>query len=151
MLFCPACAGVSMEAWIDPQTALEIDCCPSCHGFWFDGEELGKLFPSSVLARRAFGLEALAPTPGFNAAERSCPRCAQVMKRTRALEVEVDVCRRCRGIWLDAGELLLLSRRYRDQRSGDLMVLNQLALGLAGGNAQQATAMQALLWMLEHS
>ncbi|MEW6282168.1 MAG: zf-TFIIB domain-containing protein [Candidatus Eremiobacterota bacterium] len=148
---CPACPGLTMEPWRDPVTRLEIDCCPNCRGFWFDGEELSRLFPSADLARRVFSQEALAPVPGTGTPPRACPRCAQPLKLTRALEVEVDVCRRCRGIWLDAGELLLLTKRFQEGRKGDLMVLNQLAAGLRSDGERPGAALQALLWMLEQA
>ncbi|MCE7871680.1 hypothetical protein DYH09_15055 [bacterium CPR1] len=146
VLSCPACAKATLEPWKDSATGLEIDCCSECRGFWFDGEELSRLFPSQELFSRVFRLEldALTPEPG---GERGCPRCLKALKLTRALEVEIDVCRHCRGIWLDAGELLLLVRSYPGRHEGDLMVLNQLASGLASAESQQA-ALRTLLEVL---
>ncbi len=34
-----------------------------------------------------------------------CPRCGAVLSERRQVGVQVDVCSRCRGLWLDRGEL----------------------------------------------
>lgn len=35
-----------------------------------------------------------------------CPRCSlPSLRRTKHLQIEVDICGECRGIWLDRGEL----------------------------------------------
>lgn len=34
-----------------------------------------------------------------------CPKCARTLRATKVREVEVDRCKRCRGIWCDRGEL----------------------------------------------
>jgi Zn-finger nucleic acid-binding protein len=47
-------------------------------------------------------------------AERHCP-CAEcegaVLERVQHDKVEIDSCPKCKGVWLDAGELELLSGR----------------------------------------
>ncbi|MFZ2640155.1 MAG: zf-TFIIB domain-containing protein [Verrucomicrobiia bacterium] len=40
-----------------------------------------------------------------------CPKCDAQLFSLRFKEVEVDFCERCRGLWLDAGELETLMRR----------------------------------------
>lgn len=37
-----------------------------------------------------------------------CPRCDESLFILEFKEIEVDFCHRCRGLWLDAGELELL-------------------------------------------
>lgn len=145
-LACPACVKAPLDPWTDPSSGLEIDCCPLCRGFWFDGEELARLFPSPELFQRVFLHEqsAAPPDPG---GERTCPRCQTRLKLTQALGLEIDVCRRCRGIWLDAGELMQLVERYPGGREGDLMVLNQVASGLASA-ASRGAALERLLAVL---
>jgi Zn-finger nucleic acid-binding protein len=36
---------------------------------------------------------------------RVCPKCHQALFVVRFKEIELDFCSKCRGIWLDAGEL----------------------------------------------
>jgi Zn-finger nucleic acid-binding protein len=40
---------------------------------------------------------------------RRCIKCDQDLEPSMLLEVEVDFCPRCRGIWLDQGEILELA------------------------------------------
>jgi Zn-finger nucleic acid-binding protein len=40
-----------------------------------------------------------------------CPKCDAPLFSLRFKEVEVDFCERCRGLWLDAGELEALMRQ----------------------------------------
>lgn len=40
-----------------------------------------------------------------------CPKCDAQLLSLRFKEVEVDFCERCRGLWLDAGELEALMRQ----------------------------------------
>jgi Zn-finger nucleic acid-binding protein len=40
-----------------------------------------------------------------------CPKCDAQLFNLRFKEVEVDFCERCRGLWLDAGELEALMRQ----------------------------------------
>ena len=54
-----------------------------------------------------------------------CPNCNEGMQKVRRDQVHVDVCPKCRGVWLDRGELekLLHSARevdaeYERERAG---------------------------------
>jgi Zn-finger nucleic acid-binding protein len=40
-----------------------------------------------------------------------CPRCSENLDERIREGVEIDVCRRCRGVWLDRGELEKLIAR----------------------------------------
>lgn len=35
----------------------------------------------------------------------TCPKCSEVLRRTDVVDVAVDLCSGCGGIWLDKGEL----------------------------------------------
>lgn len=48
-------------------------------------------------------------------AERSthymkCPKCGANLKETEFHNVKIDTCPECKGLWLDAGEIDLISR-----------------------------------------
>ncbi len=34
-----------------------------------------------------------------------CPNCTEGMQEVRRNDVQIDICPRCRGVWLDRGEL----------------------------------------------
>ena len=55
-----------------------------------------------------------------------CPVCQETLRSSDRQGIEIDVCPRCRGVWLDRGELDKLlereaapSRRSEDRRDVD--------------------------------
>ena len=40
-----------------------------------------------------------------------CPRCDAKLKASTFEQIEVDVCEKCGGLWLDSGELEQLTKR----------------------------------------
>jgi Zn-finger nucleic acid-binding protein len=114
---------------------IEVEKCPQCGGIWLDHRELERIqvsgehdyrreinrFPSIVEQAYAMALaKSKPPTP--------CPRCSQDMERREhagCSQVLVDVCPKCRGVWLDEGELRALEVFFEraaietaDMRSG---------------------------------
>ncbi len=45
------------------------------------------------------------------AAALQCPKCQGTLEAVIVDQVEIDVCNKCGGVWLDAGELEQLSKR----------------------------------------
>ena len=43
-----------------------------------------------------------------------CPNCNEGMQDVRRNEVQIDVCPKCRGVWLDRGELEKLLHSARE-------------------------------------
>lgn len=124
-LACPACLGVALEKTaIEP--GVEIDHCGRCGGTWIPRPQAERLRAVPAAALRATlsrGAEAgflchdchapmdrnLARCPGCgweNALE--CPDCGKAMRRETQQDVAVDVCRGCRAVWMDHGELAAL-------------------------------------------
>ena len=59
---------------------------------------------------------------------RPCPGCSAEMEKSVVLNIIVDKCPSCRGVWLDAGELDLLKKAIEDGES-------DLAIGMCLGMA----------------
>ncbi len=85
--------------------AMHMERCQTCGGLWFDHGELAALLGEHVRIH----IPAWARDTGL-----SCPRCAGVLAAHHLPEdgvpmdqwsVEIDQCRSCQGIWLDAAEL----------------------------------------------
>jgi Zn-finger nucleic acid-binding protein len=78
---------------------IAVDVCPSCGGLWLDAGELerkgAKLPPGGV----DYG------------GDRRCPRCDRRMRVRPSKVAELDVCPKCNGMFLDAGEIELLVDR----------------------------------------
>ena len=122
---CPKCAR-PMRPWESREVVL--DYCPSCKGLWFDAGEL---------AQHLAGSQARVDEASLVPAEAtglSCPRCDGArLAHVRVDSVTLDLCPRCRGIFLDVGEVHeLLGAIRRVEYAGDpaLARLGNLALGL---------------------
>jgi Zn-finger nucleic acid-binding protein len=97
---CPKCLSPLGELAIED---VCLDFCPPCKGIWFDKEELAFITElNSDLphpqADRTVGKPTVFP----------CPRCdgkLEELKFLPLMDLLVDRCPACRGIWLDNGEL----------------------------------------------
>jgi Zn-finger nucleic acid-binding protein len=113
-----------------------IESCPVCGGIWVSARALRRLQGSSPelrvhLAGRLRGQPAMAPVLA-----KHCSTCeATPLGVCRVNGVELDVCAKCGGLWLDRGELEALKRR-RMTFSG---------LGLAVGDAVLEAVFQGVL------
>jgi ribosomal protein L31 len=45
------------------------------------------------------------------ATELGCPKCDGTLHETNFENIKIDVCDKCHGVWLDAGELAQLTHR----------------------------------------
>ncbi|HEX2076566.1 MAG TPA: zf-TFIIB domain-containing protein [Longimicrobium sp.] len=124
-LACPACLGVALEK-VSPARGVEIDHCARCGGTWILREQAARLRAHPVAAVRAtitrtddagflcHGCHAPMDRDAaycfscswFNRLE--CPACGKGMRRESGRTVTVDVCRGCKGVWLDHHELASL-------------------------------------------
>lgn len=78
---------------------VELDRCPFCNGLWFDPAEL-----EEVLGRKLVGkLDETTVTA------RRCATCHIPMRSVELGGLQVEVCTTCRGVFLDAGELVALN------------------------------------------
>ena len=120
MLRCPADAT--------PLTAhhhgtTRFGACPTCHGLWFERDRaLASTARDHAFAppddeaggRPARSVGAAAPHHG----PRHCARCRQPLRPRFVAEVELDVCPRCAGLWLDAGEFQAIRGWYAREGPG---------------------------------
>lgn len=94
---CPHC-NVALERKVVRGRTTEIDRCPKCGGIWFDDGEVAALLGSR---------ERAAVPPDARVDPRlQCPKCRvplSIFGYPGTLTV-AEGCRRCGGIWLDAGE-----------------------------------------------
>ncbi|MCE1247928.1 MAG: zf-TFIIB domain-containing protein [Firmicutes bacterium] len=151
-LICPACRKIQLRSHRDPGTGLEIDTCPKCWGMWFDANELGSFFKSSVLRHRFFLPEETHPleSVGYTMSTRArvCPRCNKAMKERLYGDVSIDICSACSGIWLDDGELQRIVAQYHKGAKNESTVAGELQKGLGPDVHQQSnigTVLQSFL------
>lgn len=95
--FCPKCS-VPMATWNAGE--LEIDHCSRCKGLWFDANELTRHLANSGAPRLGQHPEAGAATT------YACPKCEdERLLGTFLLDVSVESCPKCDGVFLDLGEI----------------------------------------------
>jgi Zn-finger nucleic acid-binding protein len=104
---CPKCQQPSLKQKYVSEMNLTVDCCPRCKGIWFDGGELSQAVPEAdrrvQIPPNAVRLQALCPTCGR-------PLYAFPFPGTR---VVIEMCRKCEGLWLDAGEFAAIRQARR--------------------------------------
>lgn len=122
------------------QGSILIDLCPYCAGVWLDGGELAKITGEA-------NVEMVLANQASRPSEVACPRCGSGMEVKTLLDVEVDCCVLCNGIWLDPTELEALQVAYMDHLDnarhdavGELQVLQRRNTGLVVSWAVQEQA-----------
>ena len=85
---------------------IEVDLCPSCGGLWLDRGEIERL---GAEARGAVDNLRRVLTGGSQAGlsdmPTACPACDGMLVEVRLGRVLIDFCKKCRGVFLDKGEL----------------------------------------------
>lgn len=101
-MYCPVCKKSMIILEYDE---VEIDYCPSCAGCWLDQGELELIMETSG---KMYDLSRFKSSPK---SKRRCPRCRKKMHTDLFphTNVEVEICPRDEGIWLDRGELLAIA------------------------------------------
>jgi Zn-finger nucleic acid-binding protein len=113
MRICPRCTKV-----LEPMTVegVTVEGCHGCGGAWFDRGELDGIAKTdpAALARidTAFSPKSAQPPSPY-----SSMRCPVCLDRLETFEfrhfpgIPIDGCRKCRGVWVDHGELTQVSQR----------------------------------------
>lgn len=108
VILCPKCktkplkdTAIKVPA-ADPVTRQQdcrIDYCPQCKGLWFDYKELETVCPAACKDLRI--------PASAQKITAYCPRCLSqplyAFTYPQTL-VQIEMCPRCKGIWLDADE-----------------------------------------------
>jgi Zn-finger nucleic acid-binding protein len=96
-------AALSVRPRGAPQ-AVTVDRCERCGGLWLDRGEAEVVCPTvAYLERRHLEIVALGRQGG---GIPRCPRCSEIPYEFRLLDLEVDYCPGCGGVWLEAHEQL---------------------------------------------
>ena len=87
---------------------IKIEECPKCGGRWFDRTELQKLVEKTDEDLRWIDFDAFEEKEKFQAKSegKGCPKCGKAMDSMtyRDSKVVIDLCNKCRGVWLDRDE-----------------------------------------------
>ncbi len=102
---CPRCQGSLSERWFSGQAGqadVKVELCDACSGVWIESRALPVLCPtlSHLPERRTEAALTGKEGGGISA----CPGCKATPHEVRVLDVAVDFCTGCGGVWLDADE-----------------------------------------------
>jgi Zn-finger nucleic acid-binding protein len=131
-LACLKCTSILDKARIED---IEVDLCPSCNGLWLDHGELermSKKIPSEIDRLRKLLAKREATPPVPSDITNSCPACTGQMKEVKLGTIHIDYCTRCRGVFLDRGELDAALKAIKDSKA-TVPQLIAVAAGAAEG------------------
>ncbi len=105
---CPKCKNSQLLTKKAKAQDFTLEVCPRCKGIWFDRTELEEFLSSAIkglsVPKKAFKETIL------------CPKCGRPLYLFQYPQtiVNIDMCKKCRGLWLDAGEFkeLRIVREY---------------------------------------
>jgi len=126
---CPKC-NISLASAI--LCNVEIDYCPKCLGLWFDEDELRWAKDEKDKDLKWFDVDIWEDETKFKIAYgiRLCPSCRLPLYEVYygQSKIIVDVCKICRGIWLDRGEFKKIIDWLKEQ--GRYEILHNYAKNL---------------------
>ena len=111
---CPACKKPMVV--LEYQN-VEVDFCLACEGCWLDRGELGLILTGRPDLPEDLRLAA------EKKSKRLCPRCSGKMHAgvLPGTDVEIDVCARHHGVWLDKGELQAIVKERAGTKHADAL------------------------------
>ncbi len=162
MRLCPVCTVEFTPLLLSNETI--IDYCKSCKGVWFDGKELEGVRREEQVLQTILANTVLHPAP-FRCKNCSslnprmtktcaacgkelkldCPNCARNLDEVQIGTLVVDRCRKCKGVWLDGGELTALFVEFQKVRALQKTDRPKIAIGDAAGTIGDIT-LTTLIW-----
>jgi len=99
---CPKCNGTLTDT---EKRGVSYETCSTCKGHWFDSMALDVLFKKQLPGRNLGASEDFMSLPLSEPSTARCPRCTEPMMTGTQVDIAVEWCRHCKGIFLDEGEL----------------------------------------------
>lgn len=142
---CAKC-GHAMSGF-DIDARHSVGLCPQCKGMWL---KRGVLASSTGVERDFPDLRFIqsSSTPTTQA----CPDCPEGVRLYRApfapdSRIEIDTCRKCEGVFLDAKELPFVQTRLRAARRPRAPGIGRALLPRGENGRNAAPAIVAILWV----
>jgi uncharacterized protein len=105
-LCCVKCTSVLDKARFDE---VEVDLCPACGGLWLDHGEIERIVRKMQSEldrlRRLLTPSSRRPPAVPSEVQLACPACTARMKEVMLGSVHIEFCPRCKGFFLDRGEI----------------------------------------------
>ena len=112
-MICPVCKE---DMIVVEYRQVEVDYCTSCHGVWFDAEELEVLFLAAGITGTDYDLSHdLIPATEAKEKSRKCSICRKRMEKVFFRSrpgILLDRCVNGDGLWFDRNELQQALRTF---------------------------------------
>lgn len=122
-MLCPICKEKLDKALFN---GVEIDYCSVCLGMFFDGEELRQAKDARDHNLRWLDFDLWKDANKLKISRRKplkfCPKCRIPLFKTNYGDsnIKVDICRLCKGVWLDRGEFKKIINYLKEKASWEL-------------------------------
>jgi Zn-finger nucleic acid-binding protein len=104
---CPKCRHELAENTLE---GIPIHACSSCNGIWFDRERIKGYLGEALQRSGQSPVLATLREIDFTPTDLVCPACQlPSLESIKPHGVEIEQCTGCRGVFLDPGEIDLLS------------------------------------------
>ena len=143
---CPKCPGKLETIKIE---GVKIDKCYVCEGLWFDDKELKEVIKKDFKSLDFFdfdkndaddideenvdGTEIKGVVKQLDMMPGKCPCCRESLNREKyksMAEIDVDVCPKCHGVWLDGGEIKKLRNTFLRNIKNRLIAFKEFLIDL---------------------
>ncbi len=119
---CPTCEEKLEEVKFH---GIKVDSCPSCHGKWFQKNELHRAKDRKEETLDFMDVDLWEKEENFKLCEndRICPSCEVPLYDVNYgdSDVKVDICNLCEGVWLDDGEFKKIVHYLKDEAGDKIM------------------------------
>jgi len=122
-MICPECKKIALIEKKVKGRDFTVDRCPQCNGTWFDKSEVVKV--SSV------AVTDLSVPDDADVEQILCPVCRKPLYGFYypGTYVTIDMCKKCKGLWLDAEELkeIITVRKFHKVEGHDAQIDAQIS------------------------
>lgn len=144
-MYCPNDQSAFVPHELDAASALR---CPSCEGIFLPGD-----FFREIRARAALQthrqIDLLTENIKQQSRQLNCPNDASPMMSFMFKGVEVDVCSKCYGVWLDRGEMDMVTGKVGLPKRADLSKIGGTLAPLNASSGVQAQDISDVADLLE--
>jgi len=104
---------------------IEIDYCKSCESYWFEEDELRKIKDNEIESAKWFDFDLWKDFSKLKAikSSKNCPKCnvSTYELNYADSEIKIDVCKKCKGFWLNRNELKKIIHFIKDQSNYEIL------------------------------
>ena len=146
MKSCPAC---QIPLRIESYEGVRVDRCPQCRGSLLPGYRLDIIKHTREKDEATLRDEARTEFHGDTRRSFRCPHCQATMEKQalsrRYSDLCLDLCRTCKYVWLDGGELALAQLLFEHSTVGqDIQEMQRRTAELEASPERRAAFAEAL-------